>query len=152
MGRAPGILGRGKQFIPPCLAFISGLLRLTLKSGRVAPDVVLLTACEPLCLISSLPGAPGRTEVEIPAPRWTQTHLGGTCLQWGPDAVVAAYRKTSSCEMVFFDLRWNCAPVGGPGRVRSGEKPQTRLCNRGFQPDLAQGSVILCTMWLRVSE
>ena len=151
VGRAPGILGRGKQFIPLCLAFISGLLRLTLKSSRVAPNVVLLTACEPLRLIS-LSGASGRTEVGIPAPhrghRLTQGGAGGTCPQ---GALMQWWQRTGRLVHV----RWFFLTSGGAvplWAVLGGENPQTRLCRPRFSTCPCPGSGILCTVWLRVSE
>ena len=41
------------------------------------------------------------------------------------------------------------AVLGGSVAERN---PRPGFVDRGFQPDLAQGSMILCTMWLRVSE
>ena len=66
--------------------------------------------------------------------------------------MVAAYRKTSSCEAGFLTSDgavplW--AVLGGSVAERN---PRPGFVDCCFQPDLAQGRVILCTMWLRVSE
>ena len=50
----------------------------------------------------------------------------GTCLQ---GALMQRWQHTGRLvhQRWVFDLRWSSAPVGGPGRGRSREKPQIQL-------------------------
>lgn len=139
----PAAVGRrlaslaGEAVHTSVLGFYFRPFRLTLKSGRVALGVVLLTACEPLCLIS-LSGSSGRTGVGIPAP-----HRGHRLTGWGGHVLAKGLMQwwlpTGRLVHVrwFFFLTSGAVPLWA---VLGGRDPQTQLCECGFQPALAQGA------------